>query len=90
VKAILTDGVTHWLADDDWTLCGRNPHVLKGGDMIDVDSLGDNGCLICEELRKRPSKVRQQPITLPGGNRGILRTTGPLYHGIKHRHGQTL
>jgi len=91
MKAILTGGVTHWLADDDWTLCGRNPHVLKGGDLLDLETLGDRGCPVCEEMRKHPSKQKAQPFTYAGPGYGRLRTVGPLYHGLKTpRHGQTL
>jgi len=90
VKAIRTGGVNHWLADDEWTLCGRNPHVLKGGDRVDLESLGDNGCAVCEELQRRPSKTPVQPYVLPGGGLGKVRTSGPLYHGLKPRHGRNL
>jgi hypothetical protein len=83
--------VVHPLADDDWTLCGRQPNVLKGGDRLELESLGDEACAICEELRKRPTKSKVAPAFYFGGpSLGTMRTTGPLYHGTKPRQGRKL
>lgn len=81
----------HWLAGDDWTFCGRRVPAMLVVDRLDLVTLpiGGEGCDVCEELRRHPSVRMRSDVVLPP-SAGVLRRTGPLYHGTRSRTGERL
>lgn len=81
---------THWVYDDQQTLCGRFLIDLPVSREFDASYLPGDPCQVCRDLAETGDLMPGARVTLPV-SRGILRKTGPLSHGPRSTHrGQRL
>lgn len=85
----------HWLSDEEETRCGRAIDDLNIVDDLDLEKLPElEACGLCRRLvdgwkpPPRPADEEFRYFSEPAPGR--LRTTGPLSHGARSRHGRRL
>lgn len=82
----------HWRVDDEWTTCGLRLATIEVAEHVDLEKLPHDGaCEACLVLAERPMARRVAPSDVTAEPQpGVLRTTGPLYHGTRYRRGHRL
>lgn len=85
MKAVqLVNGRTHWVYDDQQTLCGRYLIDLNVQREIDVPDLPGDRCRMCNDLATTGGLLPAARITLKPSF-GFLRKQGSTSHGPRSK-----
>ena len=90
IAVLLRNRRSHWIYDSRTTYCGRVLIDLPVERELNCDELPGDPCPTCQRIAEGTAiHVAAQRVVLPPSH-GLLRTTGPLTHGLQPRHGRKL